>query len=401
MKRIISYLMVLSIILAGAAALTGAAEAAPAENALRLSFSDVEKQINSKNLTIRNNQITIQNINSMLDDDAITALIASQNLLLQQQRSTSNILGQIVTASPTGLDDPYQGGLVAALRNDIMSFEMSIQQISGQIEQVHNAPRASRDRTVQQLNNVNRQIIWGAESLYMGYHALTRQLDQTKETLGTLNRNIGAMERRLSLGQITEHTLKTMKSSRTQLEQGIKSMENELVNIKGQMNLLLGRKYDAPLEISALPAAEKGFLKTIDRTRDLRLAIRSNYLINIAIIDIEEQARKISESARKQEAIARNNYDSETRAVEQKYENLIKAITDKETLLVLEENQLSLVRQAYDEANKRYGLGRVSRLELEQAGSDVLVQTIKVKSAEAELFSAIRRYEWLVRGLSV
>jgi hypothetical protein len=43
----------------------------------------------------------------------------------------------------------------------------------------------------------------------------------------------------------------------------------------------------------------------------------------------------------------------------------------------------------------------VSRLVLEQAESEVLLQEIGVDSANAELFAAIRRYQWLVRGLSV
>ena len=43
----------------------------------------------------------------------------------------------------------------------------------------------------------------------------------------------------------------------------------------------------------------------------------------------------------------------------------------------------------------------VSKSELDQAESDVLLQTINVSSANAELFATIRRYEWLILGISV
>ena len=401
MKRFISYLMVLSIILAGAAALADTAEAAPAEDTLKLSFSEVDRLVRRGNLTIRNNEITVQNIDELLgSDDMLAVMINNLNQLYSLQHQTELVRGQIL-ATTTSLGDPVRDGVIMTLTNDIASLGTSIGQVSSQIDQLFTAPRASRDKTVQQLNNVNKQIVWGAESLFMGYHALARQLDQSKETLETLNRNINVLERRLLLGQITERTLKTLINNRIQLEQGIKSMENELMNMKGQINLLIGRSHDAPLEINSIPAAERDFLESIDRTKDLRSATRSNYLINIALVDVEEQVRKSGNSARSQEAIARNNYDAEVRAVELRYENLIKAITDRGTQLTLEEAQLSLVQQALAETRRKHDLGRVSRIELDQAESDVLLQTIRVKTAEAELFGAIRRYEWLIRGLSV
>jgi len=400
MKRIISFILVCCFVISGAAVVAYAdvAEATTTESVLRLSHSEIDRLVRRGNLTIRNNEITIQNIDSMLgNEDMIPAMLNSIDQLRALQRRSS---GALAVLNPADLD-PVNQAIIQSLTNDVVSFEMNIAQITGQIEQIHNAPRAARDRTAMQLGNVNRQIIWGAESLFLGYHALARQLEQSNETLKTLDRNITAMERRVALGQITARTVESIRNNRSQLAQGIKTMEAELGNLSSQINLLLGRAHDAPLQIGPLPAAERDFLRSVDRTRDLRSARNSNHLINIARIDIDEHARQIGESSRRQEAIARNNYDSEVRAVELRYENLTRAITERQALLTLEETQLNHLQQTLEETRRRHGVGLVSRNDLEQAESEVALQTIRVKSADAELFTAIRRYDWLIRGLSV
>jgi len=403
MKRFISTFLILFIFVGGVAAMADIAEASTTENTLRLNYSQIERLVRRDNLTIRNNEITIQNINNMINNDGMVSnLMDSANQLRAMQSSTEIVLARLqLSLDPSQPLDPVTMAIIQSLTNDVVSYEMNIRQISGQIDQMQTAPQASLTRTIQQLNNVNRQIIWGAESLFMGYHALTRQLDISNETLKTLNRNIEIMERRLSLGQITARSLQSIRNNRTQLEQGIRTMEHELGNLKGQINMLLGRNHNALLELGALPAAERGFLDTIDRTRDLRAAMRSNHLLNIALIEIDEQSRLFSENARVQEAIARNNYDSEVRALEQRYENLIRAIADREDQLELAESQLELLQQTLEETKRRFNRGLVSRVELEQAESEVLLQTIRVNGADAELYAAIQRYEWLLRGLSV
>ena len=402
MKRTISILLVLCMVFAGGAALMDKAEASSSETTLRLSFSEVERQVRNGNPAIRNNGITLQNIDEMLgSDDMLSSLRSSQNQLIALQNQTRRVLDQVQASQTSLYPTPLELGVMFALEVDIANLGVSIAQLTAQMEQVYNAPRASRDKTAQQLNNANRQIVWGAESLFMGYHTLSRQLEQTKENLRTLDRNIDILERRLSLGQITARVLQSVKNSRAGLELGIKSMESELGNLMAQMNLLLGRKHDAPLDLGLIPAADRAFLKSIDKERDLRTARRNNHVLNISRIDIDEQSGKQGETARGQEAIANNNYDSEMRAIDQRFESLTKAISDRIALLESAENQLAYLQQGLEETQKRFERGMVSRLVLEQAESEVFLQTLSVSSADAELFNAIRRYQWLVLGLSV
>ena len=217
MKRIISIVCTICFLMVGVAAVADNAEAATAERLLNLSFADVEGQVTSGNLTIRNNRATIQNMNDMFDNDIVFALMSSQDTLALLNRETIRVRDQIAaTVNPAEPDpelDPLRAGIIAALNNDIASFGRDMAQIEAQINQFHNAPRASVDRAAQQLGNVNKQIVWGAESLFMGYHTLSRQLDQSNENLNALSRNIEILEHRYSLGQITETTLSLFQTS--------------------------------------------------------------------------------------------------------------------------------------------------------------------------------------------
>ncbi|MCL2201548.1 MAG: TolC family protein, partial [Oscillospiraceae bacterium] len=230
---------------------------------------------------------------------------------------------------------------------------------------------------------------------------LNNQLNQTRENLDSLSRNIALMERRHAVGHVTARALQNARSNRTQLEAAIANMENELENLKGQVNLMLGRNFDAPLVIGNLPEAERDFMRSRDRARDLRSARNASVAISTAEMDINEQTSQWGENARRQEAMARNNLENEERTLSQRHASLIRAISDRQTNLELAEEQLELLEQTLEETQRRFNRGLVSRVDFEQAQTEVALQEIRVSAADAELFGAIRRYEWFIRGLNI
>lgn len=404
MRRTITMLLILSLIFSGAVVFAPTAEAAP-NNVFRLDYTEIERLVRRNNPVVINNEISMQGLNEVVSDGMFDALFASQSQLVALQASTQGVLNQIMNQIAIGEGDPHDPitrGIVMSLQNDIAATQRDIMQISAQMDQVtNNVTHTQVSRTRMQINAANRQITWGAESLFMGYHALTRQIQQSSENLDALNRNIEVMERRQSLGQVTARQVQTLRGNRTQLEAGIRSMESELENLKSQLNLLIGRNSETPIQIGRMPAADRDFLDGIDRARDLTAATRSNHLINIAIFDIEEHSRQFGEAARRQEEIARNNYESEVRATRQRQDSLIRAIVDREAALELAEEQLEMLEETLEEQERRFRRGMISRVELEQAQSEIRLQRIRIRTADADLFGAIQRYEWFLRGLSV
>ena len=409
MKRIIPILCKAATPIAIAIAIAiaiGAVTAAPAlaaepENTLVLSFSEIEGLVTKGNLAIRNNDTTIINLSNSTDvDEMIFALSSSYNSLDAMAREARALQRQIMNSIETGEPDPVREGLILALKSDISAYERDMAQILAQLDQLFESPRPTADRAIAQLGNANKLIVSGAESLFMGCHALTRRLEQSNGSLKALASDIRVMELRHSRGLITERALLGAKSEYAGLELGVKALENDLKSLHGQINLILGRDQAAPLQIGALPAARRGFLKAADKEKDLLAAKNNNHLMTIAKIDIAEQSRQSSITAKRLEAIAKNNLDSEAREVELRYDKLAKAIEEHEAQLALAENRLALSRRVMEETAKRHELGIAPRIALEQAEGAVHAQTITVKAADAELFAAIRGYEWLLRGVN-
>jgi len=404
MKRIISIICVFCLVLAGISVFGDTAGASD-EKMLYLSFAKIEGLVVNDNLAYRNNVRTINNLSDAISNDTFSALLLSRNQLQQLMSETQTVYIGLLTPENLASTDPVMNALLPGVRksleNDIGSYLASIKQIDMQIDQFYITPRVTIDTTIQQLEYYNKQIVWGVESLFMGYHTLTRQLDMAEENLKVLDGNIKAMEQRFLLGQITEAALLDIKSTRAALDLGIRSMKTELANLEGQLNMLINRNHDAPLDIEKMPETEMGFLKTVDAEKDLRLAKTRNHLIAVAEIEIEEYSRSFSDSNLTKLRIAENNYISEVRTVEFKYESLSRAITDKEAMLDSAKNLLGLRQKLLEETKVKYGLGMVSKLDVDKAESDLLLQTINVSAANAELFAAIRRYEWLVRGIGV
>ena len=401
MKRFISTALILVLLITALGAVTAAASANGRYSNLRVNHEDIEMLVRRGNPTVRNNEITVQGLNDVVSDNTINQLMAAQQHLSDMQRHTQGVLNSIMQASPD-TTDAVTLGVMESLRNDLRANQMDIMQISAQMEQLQSAPvRGNVGRAVMQINHATRQITWGVESLFLGYHALLRQLEQTRESLHSLDRNIEILERRYAVGHITARSVQNVRNTRTQLEAAVISMENELVNLSGQMNLLLGRSFDAPVQVGALPTADRDFLSTVDKDRDVRLATMNNHLINIALSEMEEYRSQSGASSQRSFAIAENNHSSEVRAVQQRHESLVRAIIDREVTLELAQEQLELLQQALEETERRFERGMVSRFDLEQAQTEVTLQEIRVSSADADLFSTIRRYQWLVRGLNI
>jgi len=401
MKKFISSLLIFCIFFTTAAIYPGAAAEVSSQPMLRLNHADIEQLVMRNNTVIRNNRITEQGLNDVVGTPMmVDAMLEGQRQLIAMQAQASAILAQIM-ASPSDQPDAVREGIILSLTSDIASAEREIRQISAQIEQMGSDPvRNNVSRALMQINNANRQIIWGVESLYLGYHTLSRQLEQTQLNLEALNRSIASMERRHAVGHVTARALQNLKSNVSQMVAGITSMESELENISGQLNIMLGRAADAPLQIGTLPAAERNFLDTRDIERDLVSARRNSAAINIALSEIDEVSRQYGAAARRQEAIAQNNHDNELRAMVLRHESLIRAINDRQASLELAEEQLELLLENLRETERRHSRGLVSGFDLEQARTEIKLQEIRIASADAELFSAIRRYEWFVRGLS-
>ncbi len=78
---------------------------------------------------------------------------------------------------------------------------------------------------------------------------MQRQRDELVQNLELLDDQIDIMTIQEELGMITSLDVIDIKNQRGQMELGIKTLETQMDNIKGELNLMLGQDFDRPLEL--------------------------------------------------------------------------------------------------------------------------------------------------------
>jgi len=404
MKRGIAMLCILCLVFVF---LSSASEKTSADNnsgALTVNYSEIEDLTRSGNLTIISNGMNELIIGeSFSSDETLASLMNAYTMLQTFSDSTKNVIAQLMASPTYDLSDPVQAGVMASLNNDLATFSSDMTTLGLQIAQCEAEAPTSVETTITQLRMANCQIVWGVQSLYLGHRTLSRQLALTKSSYQLLKENVEALNLRYSMGQISELTFRSAEVQLSQLESAITSMENEVLSLEGQLNVMLGRDCDLPLKIAEMPKADRDFLKTVDQTKDLKSAKDNSYSLKIAKLNLDEFEKTAGNTnmANRQRTVLKNAVESERMNIELSYSTAVRTIKSKEQTLLSQETLLDLQKRTLESVKKKYELGMVSHLDLLQAEYDLFEQETSVASADADLFSAIEKYKWIVRGVSV
>jgi Outer membrane protein len=152
----------------------------------------------------------------------------------------------------------------------------------------------------------------------------------------------------------------------------------------------------------------------MDKVDDLECALDNNYDIILQEYGIE--AKEVAlERAEDDHGERSNEYklakeeleDVELdlqdvkRTQELKFQQVYETVKDKQKALDLEEKKLAQEKTKAEFAEKKYDLGMISKVEYDDAKSDYDLQAIKLETAKSDLFTAYRKYEWMLKGLSL
>ena len=227
---------------------------------------------------------------------------------------------------------------------------------------------------------------------------MARQVRDLARSRTYLEHNIEIMELRLKLGQISELDLLSVTGQLPQVISGIATLENEMENLRGEMNLMLGRAFDAPLEFAPLPAAV--LPEAEKRGENQKKALENSYSLKL-----KEQALKEiknpndSQAIEKQRQAAVSARDAEARRVLFLEDKLWRALEDKQRAAADAQSALQDEARRYDAAKLKYELGTIARIDFEKAQLDYETKASAVQSAYGDIFTAALQYDWLIRGL--
>lgn len=396
-----------------------------------IDFSSMEKNILEKNMTVKINKNTINSLSinyfnlREAEDDLEDGIEEMENLLSIYQAQSVNFNPVLDPADPDkeDLKDVYLNvnKILTSLKgindSNIATLQGNISSMEKQLESI-NRQQADMSRTIQkmqvQTEMVNKQMVWAGESLILVYDSINEQEKSIDNNLTMLEKQLKVLKIQEELGLISKMDIQNLQLKIEDLNYAKTTLHEQKENIKGQLNLLLGQPYDNPLEIEFAIKIDNKKLNSMDSEKDLLTAADSSYTLILQQHEVDskitllDRAKDDNGTHSNEYTLAENDLENEQlklddakRQFDLSFKKLYQEVKGKEKALTLEKKKLEHEKDKQSIIDLRYELGLISGMEYDNSKAAYDNQLIKVETAESDLFKSYRKYEWMLKGISV
>ncbi len=250
------------------------------------------------------------------------------------------------------------------------------------------------------VETAENAIMAGAKALFSAYHQLDAQREALAATKITLERQREELVLRAELGQVTEMTIASLDVALSGLDVGDAAMDDGMADIVSQLNLLLGRSYDAPLILAAMPSPMEDFAASRDLEKDTADAIANSISLKLAQFEIDS-----IKNSGKYDSIAMQKRAKEISMQSSKNEiayNLQKMLRDDDAAartIAQATAEAELAALQLEEAELRFELGMISQAKLEEAKEALAEKKRAIESANTDRLLIQQNYLQLVSGI--
>lgn len=307
--------------------------------------------------------------------------------------------------------------LEAMKQMNIKSMDSSIDSMEDQLESIdrQQADLSSLIDSMKVQNEmVNNQIIWAGENLVFAYDSIEKTEKDIDENLALLENKLRVLKVQKDLGYVTTIDEDGLKLSIEDLKNTKDTLNLKKEDIKRQLNLLLGQPYDTSLDIVFEPYMKDSKLNLMDKEDDLETALANNYTIKLQEYEVESREIALDRAgddhgkgsneyklAEEELENVKLSFQDTVEAQELKFQQLYEAVKDKQKVLSLEEKKLEQEKRKMKTAKLKYDLGVISKSEYDDAKLSYDLQSIKLQTTESDLFTAYRKYGWMIKGLEI
>lgn len=265
----------------------------------------------------------------------------------------------------------------------------------------------NKDQARSQISLNRDSQIYLAQKNYLGYFTLAPKLQEARDQLDLLNKKQDVSKLMLSLGMTTQAELELLQAGIQNAELAVASLERNMNDIKGNLNLALGRDYDEELTLAPLPALDQEELSSVNLAEDLEEALDSNYNLKLMEIDLDKKDNEVDRAdERSAEEMAEIDYENLElqiedlkRKIEFTFNQAANNLTAKEDALAADLTIFNTSQTTWNFAALKYDLGMISHLDYLAAQNEYETAQHQYKSAQQSLLEAYTDYQWAVEGL--
>lgn len=259
---------------------------------------------------------------------------------------------------------------------------------------------------VRQIENGSRQLVAGAQSLYLALIQMKDQLADIDRGLATLDRSLTELRLRQSLGQVPEQAVLNVEQTRSGIVSQRQSLESAISTYTIQLQILLGEEPTGELALAPVPQVTEEELAKLNYETDLAAAKEASWNLREAQITLDD-AEETWKDAKKDHgygsyqrnmadhtwAAAQLTYQAAEESFEVSFKALHDAIADKRQSLENKQAAVTYQQRLCSIAQQKYELGLISRFSLLAAQDDLEAARSEEKSARLALFTAWHNYQ--------
>lgn len=249
--------------------------------------------------------------------------------------------------------------------------------------------------------------VYQAQMNYLGYLEHCPELKEARNQLELLNKKQDAMNLKQSLGMTTQADLDELQVDIKNAELKVDSLEREMNDIEGSLNLALGKDYDKELTIEPLPDLDWEKIRNIDYEEDLENALSENYNLKLKKVDLanmENEADRADDSDEEDIAdIQSEDLEIQIKEMKRKIEL---AFNQAHQDLLTKENALEVNFADYNngitslnQAKIKYEIGLISYLDYLEAQNNYDIVEHQYQNSQQAVLEAFTVYQWVVKGL--
>lgn len=366
-----------------------------------VSFANLERRLRENNLNVLALQESVDAL-AEIDYEDLAEDLREQ---LAQIARTQRGMGQAASL-PEGhpFYTPYDSYAAAQLQTGYDSLRDQFDAIKDGEMQEDNAG------AMRQVQSYQDQIIMGGEMLYLSLVGLESQEAALQRQLAALNRTAEEMNLRYQMGQISALQLQQVESGRASLVSGMRTLQMNIMNLKYQLEMMIGAEMTGEIALGAVPAVTAEQLEKMDLEADLAAAKTASYEVYAAektLEDAEEEYDEIwkntrSDDIRYKTAVhnreaAKYTYNAAIADYELRFRTLYAQVKDYAQILSAAETALECEKGVYASMELKYQQGTISHNKLLEAQDTLAAAEDKVAAAANDLFSSYNTYCWAVQ----
>lgn len=370
-----------------------------------ITLRGIETTLRNNNKTIKMNAETLKSLEEMDLEEALMFL-PNAAALREAKAAAEQMLYTVQGTTfleDEGANEVLINSLVVSINGTITQIDSTLATINSSEESVEDAVQDLDVQIMSARRGYEYQadmLVYSAETMYISIATLKLSLDDVERGINTLDRSIAEMEKRYELGQISQLKLEQVMQQRTSIYSQLQTLNYNIEELELTLGSLLGWDVGTKAAVQVISPVTASQLNQINYQKDLTTALENCYNIWVAEEDIRiisndlttTAGQKSLEAAKMSKTIAERN-------MTQGFMSKFNAISEKQRLVTVAQQNYEFQKKLYDATKKQYDLGVISKNTLLSAEDELASAQAAINAAQYDLILAHNDYTWAKRGV--